>query len=172
MSLLEARSVGLVRRPPGQVNGLPVNLLKANNEHRAVRLSKNRLSDLDHVVRSNCEEEAVEGRMVELAECQAITDNRIALEVAIWRDMGGVEELVMPELAESTTIVVGPDHPLAKRHLMQPPTEGGGDVGSAGLWILCGTYDSRRSAHQAAPMSSTCIENIRLSGSSPTTKTG
>jgi hypothetical protein len=50
------------------MNPLTVNLLQANNEHWAVRLIEDRGSDFDNIVRTDGEEESVEGGVMELAQ--------------------------------------------------------------------------------------------------------
>ena len=66
-------------------------LLQAHDKHRAVVLGEDRRLDLDHVVRTDREEEAVERGVVQLAERHAVAHYRLALGVAVRRDVGRIE---------------------------------------------------------------------------------
>ena len=68
-------------------------LLQANDKHRAVVLGENRRLDLDQLVRTDGEEEAVERGVVQLAQRHAVAYYWLAFRVAVWRDVGGVEQL-------------------------------------------------------------------------------
>ena len=68
-----------------------MDLLKPDYEHRAIMLDKYRRPDLDHVVRSDREEEAVERCMVKLTEGHAVAHRGLALELAVWCDVRSVQ---------------------------------------------------------------------------------
>ncbi len=74
---------------------LPVDLLEAHDQHRAVRLLEDRRADLDDVVGPDGEEAAIERGVMEFAQRDAVADDRLALGVAVGRDVGGVEEVLM-----------------------------------------------------------------------------
>jgi hypothetical protein len=62
-----------------------------HDEHRAVRLSEDGRADLDDVVGADGEEEAIERGVVELAQRDAVADDRLALGVAVGRDVRRVQ---------------------------------------------------------------------------------
>lgn len=97
VAALQATTIGRFECSTRQVDQLTVNLLQAHDEHRAISFRKDRWPDLDPVIRSNGEEEAVERGVMQLAQRDTIAHNRFAFEVAVGRDMGGVEELLMPQ---------------------------------------------------------------------------
>jgi hypothetical protein len=68
-----------------------VYLLQAHEKHRAVVFRQDRRLDLDHVVRTDREEEAVERCVVQLAQRHTVTDYRLAFGVAVWRYVGRIE---------------------------------------------------------------------------------
>lgn len=67
-------------------------------------------------------------------------DDRIALDLAVWRDVGRVEQLVVTKAAQRTPLLVGADHALPKRDLVEATAEGRRDVGASwlGLVLTCG----------------------------------
>ena len=85
---------------------LAVDLLKPDDEHGAVRFGEDRRTDLDDVVGSNGEEEAIERGVMELAQGDAVADDRVALGVALGRDVGCVQELQVAQPAERTALGV------------------------------------------------------------------
>ena len=66
-------------------------LLQAHDEHWAVVLGEDRRLDLDYVVRTDGEEEAVERGVVQLAQRHAVAYYWLAFRVAVWRDVGSIE---------------------------------------------------------------------------------
>src|SRR3990172_10096787 len=97
--LVAAVEAGAVREVDGaarQVDLLTVDLLEAHDEHRAVRLGEDGWADLDDVVGPDGEEEAIEGGVMELAQGDAVADQRLALGVAVGRDVGRAQELTGP----------------------------------------------------------------------------
>ena len=62
--------------------------------------------DLDHVVGPDGEEEAIERGVMELAQRDAVADQRLALGVAVRRDVHRVQELQMAQPAEGAALGV------------------------------------------------------------------
>ena len=111
---LEARPVGKVDGPARQVNLLAVDLLQPNDEHRTIRFGEDGRANLDDVVRPDGEEEAIECGVVELAQGDAVADHRLALGVAIGRDVGRVQQLLVAQPAEGAALGVRAEHPLTQ----------------------------------------------------------
>lgn len=88
------------------MDGLAVNLLKTDDQHRPVGLPQDRVADLYDVVRADSEEESVEGRVVKLAQRDPVTDDRITLWIVIRCDVRGVEQLVMAQPTQGAPVVV------------------------------------------------------------------
>lgn len=74
-----------------------MNLLKADDEHRAIRFPKDGFTYLDHIVGPDRKEEPIERRVMQLAECYAIAHNWLALEIAVRGYVRRVEELLVPQ---------------------------------------------------------------------------
>jgi len=66
-------------------------LLQAHDKHRSVVLGEDRRLDLDHIVWTDREEEAVERGVVQLAQRHTVTYYRLAFRVAVRRDVGRIE---------------------------------------------------------------------------------
>jgi hypothetical protein len=66
-------------------------LLQAHDKHWAVVLGEDRRLDLDYVVRTDGEEEAVERGVVQLAQRHTVAHYRLAFRVAVWRDVRCIE---------------------------------------------------------------------------------
>ena len=98
-------------------------LFEPDDEHRPVRLLENRSPDFDRVVRPNGQEEAVEGGVMQLAQRQSVTDDRIALVLRILNDVRRVEQFLMPKVADGALHAIGIEHLLTKRLLMEPPAD-------------------------------------------------
>ena len=112
---------------------LPVNLLQPHDEHRAVRFPQDRRPHLDDVVGPNGEEEPIERGVMQLAEGDAVADDRLALGVAVGRDVRRVQKLLMPESAERATVGVRSNHSLTEGDLVQPTAERRGHIGTPRL---------------------------------------
>jgi hypothetical protein len=97
---LEAGTVGEVDGAAGQVD--------PHDQHRAVRLAEDRRADLDDAVGANGEEEPVELSVMELAKRDAVADDRLALGVALGRDVRRVQELQAAQPAEGASLGVRP----------------------------------------------------------------
>ena len=96
----EARLVRKVGRAAWQMDLLAVELLQAHDEHRAVRFQEHGRPDPDEVVGLDGKEEAIECGVMQLAEHDAVADERLTLGLAVGRDVGRVQELLMTQPAE------------------------------------------------------------------------
>jgi len=56
---------------------------------------------------------------VELAEREAVGNDRLAQGMAVGEDVGGLQQLVMAEAADGAALLVGAEHALAKPPLVQ-----------------------------------------------------
>ena len=83
--------------------------MEAHHEHRAVRLAEDRRADLDDVVRSDGEEEPIERGVMELAQRDAVADDRLTLGVAVGRDVRRVEKLLVAQPAQGAALGVRAD---------------------------------------------------------------
>lgn len=92
-----------------------VHCLQAMQEHRSVLLLEDGAPHLDHVIWANREEVPIERGVVELAQRQPVRNERLALRQGVPRDMGSVEELLVPETAEGAPHPIGLEHARAKR---------------------------------------------------------
>lgn len=108
--------------------------LEAVEEHGPVLLREDVVAYHDPVVvRPDGEEQGVEGRMVELAEGDAVLDPRLAQLLPVRHDVGRVEELRVAQAAEGALLSVRPEHPLPERALVKPPADQRGDVPAPGV---------------------------------------
>jgi hypothetical protein len=65
---------------------------------------------------------------MELAQGDTVADHRLALGVAVGRDLGRVQELQVAQPAEGAALGVRAEHPLAEGDLMEPATERRGHI--------------------------------------------
>ncbi len=93
---------------------LPVDLLQSDHEHGAIRFQEDGRPHLDDVVGPNGEEEPIERGVMQLAQRDAVADDRLALGVAVERDVRCVQELLVAESAERAALGIPADHPLRK----------------------------------------------------------
>ncbi len=68
--------------------------------------------------------------MVQLAQGQSVADDRLAVRVAVWRDVGSVQQFLVTKTAERAPILVAP---LTEGHLMQSLPDAASDVGASRL---------------------------------------
>jgi len=93
----ETIAVGLVRLAAGNGERCAVHLLESVPKHRPIDLVEEAMRDLDLVLRRDAKQVAIERRVVDLAERQAVRDVGQAFLVAVWSDVGSVEELSVVE---------------------------------------------------------------------------
>lgn len=82
----------------------------------------------DRVVGPDCQEEAVESGMMELAEREPVAHNRIALVLRIRDDVRRVEQFLMPKMADGALLAISLENALAKLPLVNATTECRDDV--------------------------------------------
>jgi len=121
-----------------------VDLLEADDEHWTVVLGQDRRLDLDHVIGPDREEEAVEGGVMKLAERYAVADDRVALRMAVGRDVGGVQELLVTQAAERASCLVSAQNSLAEELLVKPLADRSRHVLAPGLRAVVGNSIGRQ----------------------------
>ena len=129
--------------------------LQSDDEHRPVGLREDRVTNLDPIVRPHREEEPIEGRVVQLAQREAVRDRRSAVRVGVRCDVRCIEKLSMSESAQSAPLAVGANDPFTKRDLVTPSTDScawmpekalGRSRLTAGVALLVSTWRDRRRA--------------------------
>jgi hypothetical protein len=93
--------------------------LEAVLEHRAVDLLEHVEADLDLEVGCDADDVGIEGRVMQLAQREAVGNHWLSQGMAVGQDMGSVQQLVMAEPADGTALTVGTEHTLAKAALVQ-----------------------------------------------------
>ncbi len=89
------------------------------SEHRSVGLPEDVLAYLDDEIWPNADDVVVESGMMQLAQREAIGDDRLATRLSIGDDVGRVEQFLMPELTQGASTPVRGEDALAKPSLMQ-----------------------------------------------------
>ena len=102
--------------------------LQSVGEHRAVVFLKDVAAHLDRVVGSNAKEEAVERRMVQLAESDAVLDDGLPARLSVGDDVRGVQEFVVPQPAQRALLPIRFEHSLPEAALVQALPHEGRDV--------------------------------------------
>lgn len=93
--------------------------LEGMKERRAVSFLEHVAADLDDVVGPDAHHLRIEGAMVDGAHRHAVRDSGLpALRVLL--DVGGVEQLDVPEPAERASRPIRDQHALPERSLMEP----------------------------------------------------
>ena len=75
-------------------------------------------SDLDHVVRTDADEVAVKGSVMQLAESQPVRNNRFSSQLSVRHDVSRVEEFLMSEPAKRAGVPVGRQNAFPKGSLV------------------------------------------------------
>jgi hypothetical protein len=122
--LVPLLQVGGVRPPLRHARHLQpgaVEALEAVLEHRAVSLPEHVSANVHDQVGPDADDVAVEGRVVEGTQGQAVGDLRLAERVAIRQDVRGVEQLGVAQAADGALLAVGADDAQPERVLVQPP---------------------------------------------------
>jgi hypothetical protein len=91
--------------------------LQAMLEHRPVDFLQHVEAHGDLEVGRDADEVAVEGGVVQLAEREAVGNDRLAQGMAVGEDVGGFQQLVMAEPADGAALLVGAEHALTKAPL-------------------------------------------------------
>ena len=88
-------------------------------EHRPVRLAQDIEPEVHHEIRADAQDVAIEGRMVELAERDAIGDDGFSPRVAVWQGVGRLEQLPVSKPADRASLLIRPQHPLPEHLLVR-----------------------------------------------------
>ena len=151
------------------VDALALKALQAMLKHRPVDFFQHVEAHGDLEVGRDADEIAVQGGVVELAEREAVGNDRLAQGMAVREDVSGFQQLVMAESADGAALLVGAEHALAKprwcrRCRTTAVTYCRRAVSAAG---------SLNSQAAGAPIwSSIATTKLRVSGWSSTMKTG
>ena len=78
---------------------MAVKPLQAVNQHWPILLLEDVTTDLDDSVRADANEQPVECGVVELAERKSVRYPRVSAWFTVGHDVGGIEQLVVPEAA-------------------------------------------------------------------------
>ena len=70
---------------------------------------------------------------MDFTQRKAIWYEGLPTQLPIWDDVGGIEQLRVPEAAERALVAVGFKHPYPKRALMEAYIKGRCDVAAAGI---------------------------------------
>src|SRR2546425_13373608 len=94
VAFFQKLAAGSEPRSPGEYQEpLIVAVLKTVNEQRPVFLVEDVLADLDHEIRKDSQNVGVKGRVVELAQGQAVRHPGLTFRVPVRKNVGGVEQL-------------------------------------------------------------------------------
>ena len=102
---------------------MPMKPLQAVNQHRPILLLEDVAPNLDDPVRADANEQPIECGVMELAQRKSVRYSRVSSRFAVGHDVGGVEQLVVPEAAERALSSVRSQHPFTKPPLMEPDLE-------------------------------------------------
>ena len=93
--------------------------LEAVNQHRAVGVVENVLTNFDDAVGSDADQVLVEGRVMEPAQSNAVRHGRLAERVGVGQDVRGLDQLHALETTDRAVMLVGADYPFAECCLMK-----------------------------------------------------
>ncbi len=114
----------------GDEQAFVVKALEAVEEHGAIGFAQHIGPDLHHIVRTDAEKKLVEGGMMEFAKGDAVFDDGISAGLVVWNDVGRIEQLAVPQPAQSALISVSGQHPLPESPLMKPMAHPISDIGA------------------------------------------
>ena len=105
-------------RGPDQASGTG---LQALLEQGTVVEHQEPLRDVHPTVGVDADQVVVEGGVVDLRQRDAIGDDRLAEQlVRVGDDVGGVEEVIVGQVADRAPVIVGGEHQVPEGGLMQP----------------------------------------------------
>jgi hypothetical protein len=114
--------------PPWKDDACPVERLKGVDERGTVGFGEDVVTDLNHIVRAEAEEVAIEGRMMERAEGDSVSDEWLPSRVRVGNDMRRVEKFLVTQAAERALTLVRLEYPFAKSSLMESEAHHGSRV--------------------------------------------
>jgi len=85
------------------------------------------------MVRIDSQDVPVERRVMEFAEGEAVWDCGLTPRMSVRQDVGGLQQLIVPQATNCTLLTVGPQDTLPERFLMQATLCKAGDVLAPGL---------------------------------------
>src|SRR5450759_5126772 len=94
--------------------------LQTMDQHRAVGLLEDVAAHLDLVVRPDCHQVRVEGRMMQRTEGDAVRHSRRAKRFTVANDVSGLQELIVPQTTDGAVTLVSFEYPLSELLLVQP----------------------------------------------------
>src|SRR5688500_18679464 len=122
VALRQTVDVGPIRPPYRDLHQrATVVLLEAVTQHRSVGLAEQARRYLDGVIRTDPEDVLVVGRVVQLAEGQAVGDDGIASRVGVGNDVRGIDQFGLIECANGAPDVVGGLDLAGEDRLVQAP---------------------------------------------------
>ena len=125
--LVEEATIGALHRSSRNLRELrPVNLLQGVLQCRSIERVEDRLLDPHSVVRSDAKQVGVKRPVMDLAQCEPVTD-RGAPTFGVRLDMRRVEQLLEWKSADRASSLVRMDDSCPKDRLMKPAL-GGGEV--------------------------------------------
>src|SRR2546422_112698 len=126
----------------GSRNRRALKSLEAVTEHRPIRLAKDVRPQFDREFRGNAQDVPVKRGMVQSAQRQPVRHDRFSPRMPVGQDVCRLEEFLMAEPANGTTLPVRPEHLLSKRLLVQSALRDAGDIRAPSLGS-CVVFDTR-----------------------------
>ena len=106
VALFEERGVRALRDCAGKQDTTSVEALDGVSQSRAIMLSENVGTDLDHTIGAKAYELSIEDAVVQSTERQSVGDNWLTHRVGIRNDVGGLKQLFVPQSAKSALTLV------------------------------------------------------------------
>src|SRR6266852_7034217 len=119
VALRQEVAIGLQMVGARHVDAPALKALEAMLKHRPVDFLQHVAAHGDLEVGRDADEIAVQGGVVELAEREAVGNDRLPQGMAVREDVSGFQQLVMTEPADGAALLVGAEHTLAKAPLVQ-----------------------------------------------------
>lgn len=88
-------------------------------EHGTVAFLENLSADVNRVIRTYAKDVGIVGGMVDFAQGETVLNNRDAPHVGVRDDVGGVEELGMPQSAHRTSAAIRGNNDVTKGALVE-----------------------------------------------------
>ena len=112
---------------------ISLELLETVAKHGAVDFVEDVLAHLDDQIGPDSDDVAVEGSVVQLAQCQPIRDNQFAPPMSVRENVGGIEQLDVVEPAHGARLPIGTEHTVSEGELMDSVTRQSGQVAPPGI---------------------------------------
>src|SRR5215470_7671716 len=107
-----------LRRSWNQEQFPAVQCLQAVPEHRTIFFLEDVPADLHHEVWAYAENVPIEGRMVDLAECETVRDHWVSPRVTVVNDVRRFEQLCVAKTTYGATLSIGAQDSSAERFLV------------------------------------------------------